>query len=44
MKPVVLQISDSDVTDYGLNLLQNTLTTAFGEEVEKRLLAKRIIL
>ena len=44
MKPVALQISDSDVTDYGLNLLQNTLTTAFGEEVEKRLLAKRIIL
>ena len=44
MKPVVLQISDSDVTDYGLQELQNTLTTAFGEEVEKRLLAKRIIL
>ena len=44
MKPVVLQISDSDVTDYGLNELQNTLTTAFGEEVEKRLLPKRIIL
>ena len=44
MKPVVLQISDSDVTDYGLSELQNTLTTAFGEEVEKRLLAKRIIL
>ena len=44
MKPVVLQISDSDVTDYGLQELQNTLTTAFGEEVEKRLLPKRIIL
>lgn len=43
-KSVVLQISDSDVTDYGLQYLKTHIEKAFWSDVVNNLMAKRIIL